>query len=132
MKQMLFILALSIAACSARTNGTAEIELRAEPIALQAGDTATIILRNNSNVTLGYNLCPTALERKDGEAWQAIPSDRMCTMELRMLEPGQEARYQYPLPGNLIAGEYRFVTGVNRMPAGDAIGVATEPFRVTQ
>lgn len=132
MKRMLFILTLGIAACSARTNGTAEVELRAEPTTLQAGDTATIVLRNNSNSTIGYNLCPSALERKDGEAWQQIPSDRMCTMELRMLEPGQEARYPYVLPTDLAAGEYRFVTGVNRMPAGDAIGVATEPFRIAQ
>ncbi len=132
MKKMFFILAFGIAACSARPNGTADVELRVEPTTLQAGDTATLILRNNSSVTLGYNLCPTALERKDGEMWQAIPSERMCTMELRMLEPGQEASYRYGLPTDLVAGDYRFVTGVNRMPDGDGTGVASETVRITQ
>jgi hypothetical protein len=82
-------------------------------------------LRNDSRRTLGYNLCASSLERRIGQAWQPVASQRICTMELRSLAPGEEARYSLPL-GQLPAGEYRATTRVEGLPAA----VATEPFHL--
>lgn len=83
-------------------------------------------LRNDSDRTLGYNLCASTLERRSGQAWQPVASQRICTMELRSLPPGREARYSLALPA-LAPGEYRVSTRVEGLPAAV---VATEPFRI--
>ena len=82
-------------------------------------------LRNDSQRALGYNLCTSSLERRIGQAWQQVPSQRICTMELRSLTPGEEARYSIALTG-LPPGEYRATTRVEGLPAA----VTTEPFQL--
>ena len=82
-------------------------------------------LRNNSQRTLGYNLCASNLERRSGQAWQPVASQRICTMELRTLAPGGEARYALALE-ELPPGEYRATTRVEGLP----LAVITEPFQL--
>jgi hypothetical protein len=79
---------------------------------------------------LGYNLCTAHLERRVADDWEAVPSDRICTMELRILEPDSSARYEYGLPAGLAPGEYRAVTVVHMLETDDRLEVASLPFRV--
>ena len=82
-------------------------------------------LRNVSAQAIGYNLCASALERRSGAAWQRVASNRICTMELRSLAPGEEARYVIPLAG-LAPGGYRARARIDGFPPE----VATEPVRI--
>jgi hypothetical protein len=62
--------------------------------------------------------------------WEAVLADRICTMELRILEPDRSARYEYDLPQGLARGEYRAVTVVHVMETEDRLEVTSLPFRV--
>lgn len=90
---------------SAEPSGT--ISLSAAPARASAGETMTLALRNNSRQQIGYNLCTSRLESARG---RTVPSDRICTMELRPLRPTQVATYRYDLPARLDPGSYRFAT----------------------
>jgi hypothetical protein len=87
--------------------------------------TLELRLVNQSTGQLGYNLCTSSLERRSGQAWQPVATQRICTMELRTLKPGEEARYPLELDG-LPPGEYRASTRVEGLPAA----VTTEPFQL--
>lgn len=84
-----------------------------------------LALRNGSAQAIGYNLCASSLERRSGDRWQPVASQRICTMELRSLAPGGEARYRVPLE-NVPPGEYRARARIDGTPPE----VATEPFRL--
>lgn len=79
-----------------------------------SADTIMITLFNRSSRDVGYNLCASALERRSGSNWVPVPTvpDRVCTMELRMLPPGQRASYRSVYVTPLQPGEYRVTTGV--------------------
>lgn len=123
MKSALLILSLILAGCSGRPTEpprTGEIrhpgvvQLRAE----RTSPTAILLtLRNESGGLIGYNLCTTAMERRSGDSWNAVPSDGVCTMELRTLASGGTATYTRQMPANLPAGDYRFVTRIE-IPLG--------------
>lgn len=104
------------------------IRLLVQPTTVPSGESFTLVLVNDSTEQIGYNLCTSELARRDGAAWMPVPSDRVCTMELRPLEPGMEARYTLETRPPLAPGEYRVVTGVARMPDESMIAVASEPF----
>jgi hypothetical protein len=82
-------------------------------------------LRNGSAQAIGYNLCASNLERRSGDRWQPVASQRMCTMELRSLAPGGEARYRVSLE-SVPPGEYRARARID----GNPPEVATDPFIV--
>lgn len=130
----LLLAILLASACTATQSppGEGAVTLRAQPAAVSAGDSLELVLENGLAEPVGYNLCTSALEWRRGEAWEAVASDRVCTMELRILEPGQEARFTFAMPQRpqLPAGEYRAVTGVEHMTSGGRTEVASEPFRV--
>jgi hypothetical protein len=92
-------------------------------------------LTNRTRGEIGYNLCDSGLERRQGGAWHSVPLEGVCTQELRRLTPGQVARYEKRLPTDIAAGHFRFRTGVeapmNRgTPGLDRI--ASEPFAVVR
>jgi hypothetical protein len=89
-----------------------------------------ITLRNGSSEAAGYNLCSSTLQQRSGTEWTPVPSDRVCTMELRTLEPGAEDTFTLNLPTDLASGDYRFSTGIERLSSGDRVDLATEPFVV--
>jgi hypothetical protein len=95
------------------------------------GDTITVTLSNRSSGDVGYNLCPSRLEQRSGSSWVHVPPvpERVCTMELRLLPPGQAASarlvYVRPLP----QGEYRVTTGVE-LPGGSWTTVRSNSFTV--
>jgi hypothetical protein len=107
-----------------------EIQLAVERSATSPGDSLVLVLENSSGAPVGYNLCASGLERRQGGEWQVVPSDRVCTMELRTLSPGAQTRYPLAPSPELPPGEYRAVTGVERLTTGERLVVVSEPFRV--
>lgn len=107
-----------------------DVVLSVAPVPAAPGDSVTLTLANELAEPIGYNLCTNTLERQDSDSWQPVPSDRICTMELRLLEPGQRATYTQQLEPGLPPGVYRFTTRVEHMEAGTSHAAYTEPFSV--
>jgi oligopeptidase B len=97
------------------------------------GPGAEVVLRlhNATAGDLGYNLCNSGLQRLEGGEWTSVPEDRVCTMELRVMQPGLDATYTLRLPPALPAGQYRYVTTVEHMQSGERPSVHTNTFAVT-
>lgn len=113
-------------------DGGSGVRLDVDPAAASPGDTVLLTLTNASPDPIGYNLCSSGLEvRGDGE-WRAVPSNRICTLELRALEVGTDTSYRFDLPPDLAPGEYRVTTTVERLEAGDRVGVGSGAFMVRQ
>lgn len=108
------------------------LELRVERAAAERGDEVTITLVNGSEHDVGYNLCPAVLDRRDDEAWVEDPNRpaEVCTMELRVLGPGESAAYRHTVPTALDPGEYRFRVGVEAPLGGDRVVLTTTGFQV--
>lgn len=104
-----------------------EITLAASPRQASAGAPVRLVLTNGSRQAIGYNLCTSALQTAAGGA---VQTDRVCTLELRTLQPGRTADYRYELPGDLSDGSYRFSTGLERMPSGGRLTVSSNTIEV--
>ncbi len=104
--------------------------LRAEADAFIPGGGVRLVLENASDEVLGYNLCTHALERNDGGEWKVLPIPRVCTMELRLLNPGAGAGYDATLPEDLSAGDYRFRIAVGFMDSERHRDLASVAFQV--
>jgi hypothetical protein len=132
--KILFLMSLILAACAPVATAphqgegrVAGVTLAAEPV---AQGRVRLILQNGWEAAVGYNLCTSVLESRNGADWTAIRTDEICTMELRTLPAGQDATFEKSLPPGLAAGEYRYVTSVE-IPAGSPqTRVATSAFRV--
>jgi hypothetical protein len=134
MRTQALISALLLCACgqSLRSGDERGVHLRVEPESVSVPGSVTLVLSNESPEEVGYNLCTSSLERSVAGSWQAVPSDRVCTMELRMLPPGDEARLPLELPADLASGEYRFLTSVEMTRVGDQGPVRSEAFRIAE
>ena len=114
--KLALIPALALAACAPLPEPlptpSGAVALTAEPLSVRSGQTVTLVLRNGTSGQVGYNLCSSALESGSGGEWRQVPTGRVCTRELRILEPGREVRYHLQLPPGLAAGPYRFTTNV--------------------
>lgn len=111
----------------------AGLRFTVEPAAAAPGTTITLMLSNGTTHQIGYNLCDSGLEQQQDGSWRRVPHEVVCTQELRLLMPGQTARYQRNLPSSLGAGRYRFRTGVETPLNRDKPGldrIASEPFTV--
>jgi hypothetical protein len=129
--QLLLLALLVTGGCTGfRSEIDPGIQLLVEPTPAAPGDSVVLVMDNASGEPIGYNLCTSTLERRVGESWQPVPSDRICTLELRTLDPGQEARFAFMLEEDISAGEYRAVTGVELLQSGEWIDVASEQFRI--
>lgn len=114
------------------TNGgssepSGEIGFTASPERVSAGATVTLTLSNGTSGSLGYNLCTSALQTASGGE---VRTDRVCTLELRTLDPGASATYAYELPATLEDGSYRFSTGLERMESGGPTSVTSNTIEV--
>jgi hypothetical protein len=133
------VFALSVGACqyppaAFEAEPDASELLSTERQSYSAGDTAVIVLTNTIDEQIGYNLCVSALERRvDGE-WRIADhqEDRVCTMELRILDPGATATYAFRLDSRLTAGRYRFKTALEMMESGVRVDHATGSFSLTR
>ena len=106
---------------------SADVELSVSPEQTTQDSTLTLTLRNRSEQQLGYNLCTSALETAGG---REVPTSRVCTMELRTLEPGRTATYRYTLPVNVAQGSYRFAAQVSWMQSNRTSLVRSNAFEV--
>ena len=134
MRCALLLSLLALAACgpSMQAGASSDVTLTVEPQTVATGGSVTLSLRNDSENEVGYNLCSSGLEQNVDGTWTAVPSDRVCTMELRLLHPGEEATYPLELPISVQPGEYRFVTNVDMAAVEDFGPVRSDPFRVEQ
>jgi hypothetical protein len=105
-----------------------DLELRVE--AASARDSITLVLSNESSEEIGFNLCPSTLERSTGGTWEPVLSERVCTMELRLLDSGREARYTLDVPAGLTSGRYRYRASVTRMASGTSVSLTSDPFQI--
>jgi hypothetical protein len=128
----LIVAAVLLGACTTvpRTMNDGII-LRHTPEQPAPGDAVMLILDNGSAEVLGYNLCTSTLSRQVGAEWEPLRSDRVCTLELRSLEPGQQAQFPIDLPHDLAPGTYRFHTTVERFGTGTSQEIAAEPFTIS-
>jgi hypothetical protein len=107
-------------------------DLRVTPGEAQPGDEVMVTLANRSDRELGYNLCVAVLDRREDGDWVEWPEPpaEVCTMELRMLSPGETASFRHTLPPRLVAGEYRFRTDVEAPLGEGRVTVTSAGFRV--
>jgi hypothetical protein len=113
---------------------TADVALSVQPPTATPGDslTLTLTLSNESSGPVGYNLCSSRLERSAGNDWEPIRENRMCTLELRTLPPGEQTTYSVQLPPDIEPGEYRFATNVQMLDGTERNLVRSTTFRVTE
>lgn len=130
MRAVALVLMVLLLGCAPTPDGAGDVRLSVEPESLSAGDSITLELSNGSAEPVAYNLCTSELERLSDGEWQAVPSDRVCTMELRSLPGAQRVRYELDLPSDLPAGEYRYRTRVARLDAGEGRMLRSGTFRV--
>lgn len=94
----------------------------------------TLRIASQSRDTLGYNPCANrVVERQDGSQWVAYAEpERMCTMELRLLIPGETQTATTDLPGNVQAGTHRIVLTLQPQTSagGAAVRAVSPDFRV--
>ena len=112
--------------------GAILITFEAERSTYRQGDTATILLRNGTSQSLGYNLCHSSREIRTGGSWKRVALNRPCTLELRTLAPGAETHYREPITAEWQPGEYRLATTVERMRSGDRGQIYTPAFTVAR
>ena len=102
------------------------------------GATVTMTIRNRGRDTLGYNQCSSrSVERQEGADW--VPHrepERMCTMELRLLNPNETQTATTDIPATVPrGGVYRMVLTLSRQqatPSGQTSSVhaTSKTFRV--
>ncbi len=97
-------------------------ELSVDKSSYRAGDQVGMRITSTTNDQLGFNPCTRTMERMQGSIWvvQAEPN-RMCTMELWLLEPRATRSANTNLPSTLGVGTYRLVLLLSRQrptPAG--------------
>lgn len=133
MRIMLCAATVLLCACSSsiQSGPAADVTLTATPGTVAAGDSLVLTLDNGTPGQIGYNLCASSLERQTADGWEVVPTDIVCTMELRILEAGQEASYPAALPTPLSPGQYRYNTSVQFMEANEGHRVTSNAFRVT-
>ncbi len=96
------------------------VELLVAPEIPMVGQEATLTLLNGSRDAISYNLCTSTLMRHNGAGWEPVRSDRVCTMELRILAPGEEDQFTVSIPEDLPPGSYRFETMISDADGGDS------------
>jgi hypothetical protein len=115
-------------AASVGQGRTSELVLAVDSASYTAGGTVQFRLINRSTQQVGYNLCTASLERRAASVWETVLDQRMCTMEIRLLAPGDSAASTRELDPNLATGEYRITT---RLHIGETPReVASEPFTI--
>lgn len=132
------------ACATPRTDTSADTSMAAVTVttdrsSYSSGASVGLRLRNQSDRQFGYNACTRRVEREAGAGWEAIPeADRVCTMELRLLEPQAERAETTELPQGLTPGRYRLLLSMSdetdasapAPPPRRAILVATPVFSV--
>lgn len=99
------------------------------------GDTIRVLLRNDSDQALGYNLCMKVLERRIDGQWrsvQSLPENTACTLQLDVLDPGESALGGLVVHSFIEPGTYRFRTSVEWPLSDGNRELVTNQFRVAE
>ena len=139
MRQYAWFLLLGLAACGTSPPSDTAQDVAPSDIALTTnlpsygpGGEVTIRLRNATQRQYGYNLCNSQVQRLQGASWvQFQAAAEICTMELRMLQPGGEATFAFRLQQNIPAGQYRVQTSVEDQAANQSQVLTSNTFAVT-
>lgn len=117
------------------TRSTGGVTVTVDRASYAAGATVTMRIISQSRDTLGFNQCSSrTVEKQVGGGWTAHPEPgRMCTMELRMLMPGETQTATTDLPKDLTPGTYRIVMSFSSQGTGASTTVraVTPTFRVS-
>lgn len=124
MRFLIPVLVAVLAACASEPQPPAAppFELLIAPETPVPGQDVTLTLENLYGPTVGYNLCTSTLVRDEGGQFVEVPSDRVCTMEIRSLPVGQRDSYTLPMPAGLPTGVYRFRVALDQ---GEGAGPTT-------
>ena len=99
------------------------------------GQELSLRLGNESIEALGYNLCFSTLQRREGEEWAAVPRPEtapreLCAASQSGLAPGGSTSSVRTLAAWLPEGEYRYLTNVEWRWNGERMDVVSNTFRV--
>ncbi len=123
-----FTLVILATACIRYDPGVQPVFTDAKRVSLTAtqrsANVVLLRLTNGSDSAIGYNLCASSLERQD-ETWTQMPSDIMCTMELRTLSSGATASFEREIREAITPGTYRFRTAVESPLGVRSVGVVS-------
>lgn len=100
---------------------TGSVRLTLDRSSYRAGSPVTLQLANQTSRTFGYNPCTRTIERLRDGAWTLYPEpDRICTMELRLLEASGSIATQTELPPGISRGTYRMSIALSDETASQA------------
>lgn len=120
------LLAMGAAACATNPPVADPGDSRMEGVTVSTtassytpGSRVGLRITNNTSSTLGYNACTRTLEHETNGNWNPIPEpNRMCTMQITLIEPGQTRSDATDLPNSLPVGTYRIVISMSRQEPG--------------
>ena len=107
------VLVLALAACSEDPLSSVERGLAIYPSSSIArpGDPLTVHLVNWSGQDMTENLCPLAIQQRQGSAWVSVytepPSDAACPAYIKDFPSGAAIQRPITLPSTLPPGQYR-------------------------
>jgi hypothetical protein len=121
---------------AAQSGALSDVMLSVDKADYAPGGAVVMTITNHNTDTLGYNPCSNrSFERDSGGSWVVHPEpNRMCTMELRLLNPHETQTANTAVPGDASAGTYRLVLRLRPERADTAASTVTavsSPFTVT-
>ena len=108
-----------------------DVRIALDRASYRSGDDVKLTITNSSQRNLGYNACTRVVERESNGAWTAVPEpERVCTMELRLLNRGESVTEQTDLPA-VSRGRYRIALQFHDESASGApVRALSAPFAV--
>jgi hypothetical protein len=122
---------------AAQSAASSEVMLSVDKPDYAPGGTVVMTITSHRTDTLGYNPCSNrSFERGSGGRWVVHPEpNRMCTMELRLLNPHETQTANAEVPGDASAGTYRLVLRLRPERADttqtSTVMAVSAPFTVT-
>ena len=109
-----------------------QITLSVTPSVITPGGTAELELANGSPTSIGANLCPSTVERRDGSAWVLVATGQgvFCQMIEHVLAPGARYTGVKSLDPAVVAGTYRVRTSVVILSDHASVTVFSNSFTV--
>lgn len=138
----LFVLTLAIACQPMPPSGDtgapagqqSGVTIHLDRTSYSAGSQLQLRLTNHTANQLGYNPCTRSVERRAGESWSLIVErDRVCTMQLYLLDAHATRTDPTDLPSSLAPGTYRIVLSFSNESSGapqTPIRAVSAPFQV--
>lgn len=112
------------------------VRFEVSELSYAATDTIELVLSNQTESHLGYNLCFAVLERRKGGNWERVerspPDEGDCTTVQFILDPGQSVTARQAVEAWMEAGVYRFRHDVQLLPPREDVTLTSNEFRIVQ